>query len=131
MLIVQILAYGLAGLGAMSGNRLIRAFLQRIDPGGQSARPSLLSAQKALPGGRWIGILERLATYVCVVTGQPAGIAMVLAVKGLGRYPELKNDNSARVGELFIIGTFMSMLWALMWAGIAIGAIANAGAVMA
>ena len=124
MLIVQILAYGLAGLGAMSGNRLIRAFLQRIDPGGQSARPSLLSAQKALPGGR-------LATYVCVVTGQPAGIAMVLAVKGLGRYPELKNDNSARVGELFIIGTFMSMLWALMWAGIAIGAIAKAGEVMA
>lgn len=54
------------------------------------------------------------------------GIAMVLAVKGLGRYPELKNENNARVGELFIIGTFMSMLWALMWAGLAMGAIAIA-----
>ena len=112
----------------MSGNRLIRAIFRRVAPfqPGQSRLPTLMSAQNALPGGRWIGILERLATYICVVTGQPMGIAMVLAVKGLGRYPELKNENNARVGELFIIGTFMSMLWALMWAGLAMGAIAIA-----
>lgn len=128
MLIVEVVVYGLAGLGAMSGNRLIRAIFRRVDPvqPGQSRLPTLMSAQNALPGGRWIGILERLATYICVVTGQPMGIAMVLAVKGLGRYPELKNENNARVGELFIIGTFMSMLWALMWAGLAMGAIAIA-----
>lgn len=128
MLIVEVVVYGLAGLGAMSGNRLIRAIFRRVDPvqPGQSRLPTLMSAQNALPGGRWIGILERLATYICVVTGQPMGIAMVLAVKGLGRYPELKNENNARVGELFIIGTFTSMLWALMWAGLAMGAIAIA-----
>lgn len=128
MLIVEVVVYGLAGLGTMSGNRLIRAIFRRVDPvqPGQSRLPTLMSAQNALPGGRWIGILERLAPYICVVTGQPMGIAMVLAVKGLGRYPELKNENNARVGELFIIGTFMSMLWALMWAGLAMGAIAIA-----
>ncbi|MDP9805724.1 hypothetical protein J2S70_000306 [Trueperella bonasi] len=124
MILATIAVYVLSGLGAVSGNKLIRSFLQRIDQPKGERRLTLLSAQKALPGGRWIGILERLATYICVVTGFPAGIAFVLAVKGLGRYPELKNDSSARVGELFIIGTFASILWALMWAGIAIRATA-------
>lgn len=124
MVLAAIAVYVLSGLGAVSGNKLIRSFLQRIDQPKGERRSTLLSAQKSLPGGRWIGILERLATYICVVTGFPAGIAFVLAVKGLGRYPELKNDSSARVGELFIIGTFVSILWALMWAGIAIGATA-------
>ncbi|WP_197552094.1 hypothetical protein [Trueperella pecoris] len=97
--------------------------LKRIDSTAPpKSRPTLLTAQKALPGGRWIGVLERLATYVCLVAGFPGGIAMVLAVKGLGRYPELRNGESARVGELFIIGTFISILWAAAWAGIAVSA---------
>ncbi|QOR47003.1 hypothetical protein INS90_06885 [Trueperella pecoris] len=107
----------------MGGNALIRYMLKRIDSTAPpKSRPTLLTAQKALPGGRWIGVLERLATYVCLVAGFPGGIAMVLAVKGLGRYPELRNGESARVGELFIIGTFISILWAAAWAGIAVSA---------
>lgn len=121
MLYLGVLMYGLCAIAAMSGNGLIRAFIRRIDSSDvQPARIALLSAQRSLPGGRWIGILERLATYVCLVAGYPGGIAVVLAVKGLGRYPELRNDNSARVGELFIIGTFASILWAVAWAGIAV-----------
>ena len=121
MLYLGVLMYGLCAIAAMFGNGLIRAFIRRIDSSDvQPARIALLSAQRSLPGGRWIGILERLATYVCLVAGYPGGIAVVLAVKGLGRYPELRNDNSARVGELFIIGTFASILWAVAWAGIAV-----------
>ena len=121
MLYLGVLIYGLCAIAAMSGNGLIRAFIRRIDSSDvQPARIALLSAQRSLPGGRWIEILERLATYVCLVAGCPGGIAVVLAVKGLGRYPELRNDNSARVGELFIIGTFASILWAVAWAGIAV-----------
>ena len=121
MLYLGVLMYGLCAIAAMSGNGLIRAFIRRIDSSDvQPARIALLSAQRSLPGGRWIGILERLATYVCLVAGYPGGIAVVLAVKGLGRYPELRNGNSARVGELFIIGTFASILWAVAWAGIAV-----------
>lgn len=110
-------------VGATLGNGPIRALLRRIDPPtpGGPAQPSLLGVAKELPGGRWIGILERLATYICLVTGFPAGIAMILAVKGLGRYPELRTGENPRVGELFIIGTFASLLWAVAWAGLALG----------
>lgn len=114
--------------GAVAGNGVIRALLRRIDDGGArvaAAQGTLMGAQKELPGGRWIGILERIAVYVSIVAGFPTGIAVTLAVKGLGRYPELRAEKegreAARVGELFIIGTFASVLWAAAWAGIAVG----------
>ncbi|MDU2059337.1 MAG: hypothetical protein E6719_08520, partial [Dermabacter sp.] len=107
----------------MAGNGVIRALLRRIDDGGArvaAAQGTLMGAQKELPGGRWIGILERIAVYVSIVAGFPTGIAVTLAVKGLGRYPELRAEKegreAARVGELFIIGTFASVLWAAAWA---------------
>lgn len=108
---------------------MIRLVLRRIDATGrepadevQLARENLglVQAQKELPGGRWVGMLERLAVYACIVAGFPAGIAMVLAVKGLGRYAELAtSEPESRKGELFIIGTFASLLWAGLWAGAA------------
>lgn len=113
-------------VGAMLGNPVIRAVLRRIDPAQpdgdadvRRARENLGLLQQELPGGRWVGVLERLATYVCIVTGFPAGIAVVLGVKGLGRYAELASPTS-RKGELFIIGTFASMMWAAAFAGLAL-----------
>lgn len=122
------LALTVCGCGAVAGNGVIRALLRRIDEGGArvaAAQGTLMGAQKELPGGRWIGILERIAVYVSIVAGFPPGIAVALAVKGLGRYPELRAEKegreAARVGELFIIGTFASVLWAAAWAGVAVG----------
>jgi len=72
--------------------------------------PAILdSAEKVLSGGMWIGILERLAVTGTLLAGYPAGIALVIAVKGLGRYPELK-DRPA-VSERFVIGTLASLVW--------------------
>ena len=42
--------------------------------------------------------------------GQPVAIAYVVAIKGLGRFAELKATPVA--AERFIIGTLTSMLWA-------------------
>ncbi|NLE98798.1 MAG: hypothetical protein GX596_12560 [Propionibacterium sp.] len=111
------------GLLALLGNPPVRALLRRIDPPQPKREPQLLDVEERLPGGRWIGILERIATYACIVAGFPAGLAFILAVKGLGRYPELRAGNDPRLGELFIIGTFASMLWAAAFAGIAYGVI--------
>src|SRR3954453_5242118 len=42
-----------------------------------------------LRGGLVIGFLERAAVAVAIFSGQPVAIAYVVAIKGLGRYPEL------------------------------------------
>mgnify|MGYP000979031984 CR=1 FL=1 len=124
------------GVFAMLGNGVIRWLLRRIDQAARQAvdeevrqtrqQLGLVEAQKELPGGRWVGILERIAVYACIVSGFASGMAIVLAVKGLGRYADLKTTSesgTSRKGELFIIGTFASVLWAAMWAGVAYGVV--------
>jgi len=78
------------------------------------------NAGAVLRGGAWIGALERLAVFVALVAGWAPGLAIVLAVKGLGRYPELRNQDDTGVAERFIIGTFTSVLWAVACAGAAV-----------
>ena len=68
-----------------------------------------------LRGGLWIGLLERAAVFAALVSGFPEGVAIALAVKGLGRYP---GAACSRSGERFIIGTFASVLWASACAGV-------------
>lgn len=69
-----------------------------------------------LRGGEWIGRVERTAVFATVLTGFPEGIAIALALKGIGRYPELKTGSKV-ASERFIIGTFVSLLAA---AGLAV-----------
>ena len=65
---------------------------------------------RILRGGAIIGVLERLAVCLAILAGQPVAIAYVVAIKGLGRFAELKETPVA--AERFIIGTLSSMLWA-------------------
>ncbi|MET3935290.1 hypothetical protein [Arthrobacter sp. OAP107] len=74
------------------------------EPGGGAA------ATRILRGGAIIGVLERLAVCLAILAGQPVAIAYVVAIKGLGRFAELKETPVA--AERFIIGTLASMLWA-------------------
>jgi hypothetical protein len=83
-------------------------------------RERVREAGAVLRGGAWIGALERLAVYVALVAGWAPGLAIVLAVKGLGRYPELRNQDDTGVAERFIIGTFTSVLWAVACAGVTV-----------
>lgn len=82
-------------------------------------RPTALSdgpdgdrARAVLRGGTWIGLLERVAVTGCLLAGETSGIAIVVAVKGLGRYPELRENPGA--SERFVIGTLTSMIWAAL-----------------
>ena len=69
-----------------------------------------LPTQRILRGGAIIGVLERLGVCLAILTGQPVAIAYIVAIKGLGRFAELKETPVA--AERFIIGTLTSMLWA-------------------
>ncbi|WP_159610186.1 hypothetical protein [Glutamicibacter sp. JC586] len=60
-----------------------------------------------LRGGLWIGLLERAAILGSLWASWPEGIAIVMAIKGLGRFSELKDHRAA---EQFILGTFASGL---------------------
>ncbi|MGA9869865.1 MAG: hypothetical protein WBQ44_01770 [Rhodococcus sp. (in: high G+C Gram-positive bacteria)] len=87
-----------------------------------------------LHGGRTIGALERAAVAASILSGWPEGIAIVLAVKGLARYPELRADEhrtderpapgspqtpaASSASEQFIIGTFTSVMWAVAVCGV-------------
>jgi hypothetical protein len=75
-------------------------------------------AGDVLRGGAWIGALERLAVFAGLAAGFPEGVAVVLALKGVGRFPDLRADQGhAGTTERFIIGTFASVLWAAACAG--------------
>ncbi|HET7140141.1 MAG TPA: hypothetical protein VFI36_08275 [Arthrobacter sp.] len=80
-------------------------------PPSDAPQPALtLPAQRILRGGAIIGVLERLGVCLAILTGQPVAIAYIVAIKGLGRFAELKETPVA--AERFIIGTLTSMLWA-------------------
>ncbi|HRN30432.1 MAG TPA: hypothetical protein PK890_12135 [Terrimesophilobacter sp.] len=65
--------------------------------------------REILRGGATIGYLERLFMMGAALIGQFAAVAIVVAVKGLGRFNELEN---AAARERFIIGTLASIVWA-------------------
>ncbi|MGB3954661.1 MAG: hypothetical protein WBL05_05175 [Brooklawnia sp.] len=102
------------------GGPLVEALFRRIShrdaPAGES--PDVAAAAHVLQGGKWIGMVERLAVFASVVTGFTEGIAIALAIKGIGRYPELKTGSNA-AAERFIIGTFISLLTACAFGGLA------------
>lgn len=117
---VAVLLLGL--LAVAGGGPLTTRAFRHIDARlqhGAGRQPSILAAAVLLRGGAWIGVLERLAAFATVTAGWPEGLAVVLAVKGLARYPELRATSSA-VAERFIIGTFISVLWACGCAGLAV-----------
>ena len=109
------LALLLAVLGGGPVTSWVFAFIDRHDDPGQ---PSMRDAGTVLRGGAWIGALERAAIAASLLAGWPSGVALALALKGLGRYPELRSQDNPGTAERFIIGTFTSVLWACACAGV-------------
>lgn len=71
-------------------------------------------AQALLRGGSTIGYLERLAAALGVLAGFPEALAVIVAVKGIGRFSELATSEAR---ERFLIGTLASLVWASLAAG--------------
>lgn len=100
----------------LAGGPVATAVLRAADPAatGVAGGPQ---DPDVLRGGTWIGFLERAAVSTAVLVGSAEGLVVVLAVKGLGRYAELRAPAAA---ERFIIGTLASALWAAACVGVAI-----------
>ncbi|WP_324273110.1 hypothetical protein [Blastococcus brunescens] len=98
------------------GGPVATAVLRVADPAaaGVSGGPQ---DPEILRGGAWIGVLERAAVAATLLAGSAEGLVVVLAVKGLGRYAELR---SPAASERFILGTLASALWAAACVGVAV-----------
>jgi hypothetical protein len=99
-----------------AGGPVTTAVLRAADPSGAGVSGGPSDPQ-VLRGGAWIGVLERIAVAATLLGGFGEGLAVVLAVKGLGRYAELRAPAAA---ERFIIGTLASALWAAACVGVAV-----------
>lgn len=117
--VIALVAAG-ALLAVVGGGPLVTVVFDLVDRPGTAPGDTLQRAGDVLRGGAWIGAFERLATFAAVVSGWPEGLAIVLAVKGLARYPELRAQARSGVAERFIIGTFASVLWSLACAGVTV-----------
>jgi hypothetical protein len=100
----------------LGGGPVATAILRAADPAavgvaGGPQDPAILR------GGAWIGVLERAAVSAALLTGSAEALAVVIAVKGLGRFAELRAPAAA---ERFIVGTLASGLWAAACVGVAV-----------
>ncbi len=112
-------AVGMLVLGIVAGSPLVTLVLALAGGGAValgvhggilvSDETNMPAEREILRGGMTIGYLERLAIIGAALVGQFAAVAVIVAVKGLGRFSELENS-SAR--ERFIIGTLVSLIWA-------------------
>jgi hypothetical protein len=64
---------------------------------------------EVLRGGTAIGVFERIATTGSIMVGVPEAIAVIVALKSVGRFSEL---DVAEARERFIIGSLVSLVWA-------------------
>lgn len=107
---------GFAALGTLGGNPFVSLVLSLATRGsvtlgvhGGILVMSPAPVREILRGGATIGYLERVALIGSVLAGQSGAVALIVAIKGLGRFAELEN---AAARERFIIGTLASLLWA-------------------
>lgn len=102
-----------------TGNVVVRLVLASVD----DLRPAdLAQAADTLRGGRLLGPMERVFILGLGLAGEVTAAGLVIAAKGLLRFPELQAQaRSARSGgpgidevtEYFLIGSFVSWLVSL------------------
>jgi hypothetical protein len=106
---VSVCALAIAVVG---GSPVSKLLLERTTFGevpGQHGGVMAADGRELLRGGQMIGLLERLAVAGAIIAGYPDALAVIIAIKGVGRFNELENG---AVRERFIVGTLVSWIWA-------------------
>lgn len=120
-----LLVAGLLLVNLATGNLLVRLVLVSVGAlRPTSARAAGLQPADRLKGGRLLGPMERWFILGLGLAGQVTAAAIVVAAKGLLRFPELQSkskDGTSGVSgagideltEYFLVGSFLSWLVAL------------------
>jgi hypothetical protein len=110
-----LLLLGVFGIQLSTGNVLVRLVLKStgtINPRKDGGMPPT-----QLKGGRLLGPLERVFILALALGGQVTAASVVVAAKGLLRFPELSSRHEQQtvheMTEYFLLGSFVSWLVAL------------------
>ncbi|WP_353950378.1 hypothetical protein V6K52_12125 [Knoellia sp. S7-12] len=109
-----------------TGNVIVRLVLVSVGalrPSAKSGGSNKTQPSDKLKGGRLLGPMERVFILGLGLAGQLTAASIVIAAKGLIRFPELqsakddttsvKGDGIDEVTEYFLVGSFVSWLVAL------------------
>jgi hypothetical protein len=121
-----LLVLGLVLANLATGNVLVRLVLVSVGalrPVGDVDPAAGPEAAEQLRGGRLLGPMERLVILGLGLAGQLTAAGLVIAAKGLIRFPELQAKRSEttsvdgvgidEVTEYFLVGSFVSWILAL------------------
>jgi hypothetical protein len=110
-----LLGVGLVQLS--TGNVLVRLVLSATDTVSPALHATSEDPEQQLKGGRLLGPMERLFILGLGLGGQWTAAGVVVAAKGLLRWPELRSESDQarmhRLTEYFLVGSFVSWLVAL------------------
>lgn len=121
-----LLVIGLGLLQIGTGNLIVRLVLSSIGAIQPHGQPQ---AADQLKGGRLLGPMERLFIFGLCLAGQLTAAGLVIAAKGLLRFPELttkREDEETKglgidaVTEYFLVGSFVSWLLATASVGLVV-----------
>ena len=100
-----------------TGNVVVRLVLAATDTVNPARHGQVDDPEMQLKGGRLLGPMERVFILGLALAGQVTAASIVVAAKGLLRFPELSSNRSQARWHLltayFLVGSFVSWLVAL------------------
>jgi len=117
-----LLVAALLGVQLATGNLVVRLVLAATS----TAAPDIIDSPdhppQELKGGRLLGPMERVLILGLGLAGQVTAASIVIAAKGLLRWPELQSPGDQakvhRLTEYFLVGSFVS--WSLALGSLAL-----------
>lgn len=112
-----LLLLGVLGVQLSTGNVLVRLVLAVTGTLNPAKHGTAADPEVQLKGGRLLGPMERVFILALGLAGQVTAASIVVAAKGLLRFPELTSrKDQVRIHQLteyFLVGSFASWLIAL------------------
>jgi hypothetical protein len=112
-----LLLAGVFGVQLSTGNVLVRLVLAATDTVNPARHGLVDDPEMQLKGGRLLGPMERIFILALGLGGHVTAASIVVAAKGLLRFPELSSRRDQErihlLTEYFLVGSFASWLVAL------------------
>jgi hypothetical protein len=112
-----LLLLGVFGVQLSTGNVIVRLVLAATGTLNPARHGAAEDPEMQLKGGRLLGPMERVFILGLGLAGQLTAASIVIAAKGLLRWPELQSRGEQhrihQLTEYFLVGSFLSWLVAL------------------